>query len=476
MLADCEEEIRSVESALGARGPSRITAFFFRDAAEKKRFMGAADTYIAKPWRREVYLQLQGYPHPVLGHEIAHVVAGAFGRGPFRIAGAVGGWWPNPGLIEGLAVAASPDDEDLTPRQWARAMLDLDILPSMDRIFSFGFLGESAAKSYTLAGAFVRWVMDRYGAATVRAWYAGGSLEDLTGDSWPALDAGFRAELKKLRLIPEAEAFAKAKFVRPSVFGRTCPHVVDALRREADRCRDQNQVDRAAALYSRVLSRDAHDLAARFSRANLALRYGDSARGREDLLLLANDEATPRTWRDRSEEAVADGEMLDGKYAEAEARYRRLGARSLDEDAARTLEVKAIGASDPDARAAVTSLLLGAPHRAADLVVAAIELGGWGRARAPLADYLIGRNLAQRGWYALAAPRLDHVLREGAPTPRIAREVLRQRAICACALHDAAGTARVRAELEAPDGVFEKTAGGRKDALVRLIARCTPER
>jgi len=64
-----------------------VRAFFFRDAAEKKRLMGAGDTYIAKPWRKEVYLQMGAYPHPVLGHELAHVVAGSFGRGPFRIAG-----------------------------------------------------------------------------------------------------------------------------------------------------------------------------------------------------------------------------------------------------------------------------------------------------------------------------------------------------------------------------------------------------
>ncbi len=58
--------------------------------------MGAADTFIAKPWRREVYVQAGGYPHPVLGHEVMHVIAGAFARGPFRIAGGAGGLLPDP--------------------------------------------------------------------------------------------------------------------------------------------------------------------------------------------------------------------------------------------------------------------------------------------------------------------------------------------------------------------------------------------
>src|SRR6185369_12356527 len=117
------------------------------------RFMGASSTYIAKPWRAEVYVQRAAYPHPVLGHELAHVVAGSFGRGPFRIAGAVGGLLPNPGLIEGIAVAAAPDDEELEGAQWARAMMDIGILPDMEHVFSLGFLGDASSKSYTLAGA-----------------------------------------------------------------------------------------------------------------------------------------------------------------------------------------------------------------------------------------------------------------------------------------------------------------------------------
>ncbi|MGH7329955.1 MAG: hypothetical protein ACREJX_16540, partial [Polyangiaceae bacterium] len=157
LVKDCDEEIASDEKVLGVRGPDRITAFFFRDAGDKKRLMGAADVYIAKPWRHEVYLQVEGYPHPVLGHEIAHVVAGSFGRGPFRIAGELGGLWPNPGLIEGTAVATAPEEGELTDATWARAMLDLGILPPMRELFSVDFLGRSGAQSYTAAGSFIRW-------------------------------------------------------------------------------------------------------------------------------------------------------------------------------------------------------------------------------------------------------------------------------------------------------------------------------
>lgn len=470
VLKDCEEQLASVEKVLGARGPERITAFFFRDAADKKRLMGAADTYIAKPWRHEVYLQVGPYPHPVLGHELAHVVAGSFGRGPFRVAGAADGIWPNPGLIEGVAVAASPDDEDLTDAQWARAMMDLGILPPMKHIFAMGFLGENSQKSYTLAGAFVSWLIETRGAALVRDWYAGGSIEALAGKSWEDLDAEFRRYLTVLPLGAEATAYAKAKFGRPGVFGRKCPHVVDALRREADKCRDTQQAERAVKLYDDALARDPTDHASLHGRALVWLRQSDAPRGESALGALASDDKTPRTWRDRAEEALADHELLEGNFDSAAARYLAIAARTQDEDAARTLEVKAIAAKDPVIRPAVTTLLVGTKFHPADLVAAAFELGGATTGeRSPLAEYLIGRNLEQRGWWVEAARHLDAALAGELPSPRVVREALRLRAICACALGDRAAGESVRARL---DAAFTGSSGGRKASVERLIARC----
>src|SRR6185369_16859038 len=102
---------------------------------------------------------------------------------------------------EGVAVAASPDDEDLTDRQWARAMMQIGILPPMQRVFSLGFLGDASAKSYTLAGAFVGWVGERFGFEVVRAWYGGGDVAQLTKLDWGRLDAAFREDLQKISLV-----------------------------------------------------------------------------------------------------------------------------------------------------------------------------------------------------------------------------------------------------------------------------------
>lgn len=477
LLKDCEEEVLAVEQRLGARGPARIRAFFFRDENDKKRLMGAAHTYIAKPWREEVYLQVASYPHPVLGHELAHVIAGSFGRGPFRIAGDANGYLPNPGLIEGVAVAASPDDEDLTDAQWAHAMMKLGILPSMQRVFSLGFLGDASAKSYTLAGAFITWVGETWGMESVRRWYGGGDVVAITGKTWPELDASFREHLSRVPLPSEAESFARAKFSRPGIFGRKCPHVVDATRHGADVCRDSQRFEEAIRLYELALSKDGADFASRHSRAVVLRRHTDRERGRGELEALAAREDVPRTWRDRAEEALADADFIDGNLDRARSRYEVLAARTIDEDSARTLEVKKLATQDPAAREAIKTLLLGDEKHGPDIFVAGVALGSSrdpenGR-RAPLASYLIGRNFVQRGFYERGAETLEDALAAALPTPRIARETLRQRAVAACALSDTATLARLKLTIEGPDDPFKGASGGRRAATLRMIARCT---
>lgn len=475
LVKDCEEQVAAVEKRLGARGPERIRAFFFRDAEDKKRLMGAAHTYIAKPWREEVYLQLGGYPHPVLGHELAHVIAGSFGRGPFRIAGDAGGLIPNPGLIEGVAVAASPDDEDLTDAQWARAMKQIGILPDMRSIFSLEFLGGASSKSYTLAGAFITWLGETRGFDVVRAWYGGADITALTKLEWPALHAAFEQYLTTVPLPDEAESFARAKFARPGIFGRKCPHVVDALRHEADVCRDTQRYAEAIRLYDEAIAKDAHDFASKKEVATVERRHGDREKGRAALeaLATADEKKVPRTYKDRAEEALADAQFVDGDHEGAAARYDALAKRTVDEDAARTLEIKALGARDEAARPAVQALLLGDEKHGADVFLGGVELGAWS-AKAPsaLVSYLIGRNLLGRGFYEKGARHLDDALSGSLPTPRVARETIRQRAVAACALGDRDSLAKLRARIEGADDPFKGASGGRRESTLRLIDRC----
>ncbi len=469
LVRDCDEEVFAVEEKFGAKGPDRLTAFFFVDTAQKKRLMGAADTYIAKPWRREVYLQLNDYPHPVLGHEIAHVVAGAYAPGPFHVAGKLGGALSNPGLIEGMAVAGSPDDEELTDEQWAKAMLDLNILPKMASIFSMSFLGQNSSKAYTLAGAFVSWSMRTFGKDKVRAWYGGADFEKLTGKSWDALDASFREHVKSLKVAPAAMSLAKSKFDRPSVFGRTCPHVVDAIRREADQCRDKYDLERADSLYAKALALDPHDVASELSRSSIHLRFRNRELGMSELSRVSTRDRVLPIWNERAKDAIADAAARSGEGERASALYKALGEGTVDEDLGRTYEVKAELAATAEGREVLQLLLIGFERRYPEPQLGALGVARLAERGSSLGRYLLIRQLVLHGLYGDA---LAVEVKSSELTIRVQRELVRLTAVAGCAARNAAAIDRARALLVDPAGPFAKSAGGRRESLESLLSRC----
>lgn len=467
-LAECDAHVEAGARFFGVEPPARVVAFLFEDEAQKGALMGASDTYIAKPWRGEVYLQAQGFPHPVLGHEIAHVLAAAFGRGPLRIAGKLGGLVPDPGLIEGVAVAASPHEGTLSPSEWARAMRELGLLPPLRTLFGLGFLGQASSTAYTVSGAFVGWVRETYGAPVVRAWYGGASLEALTHEPWPALEAAWHRHLDTIPLAEAALAQAKARFGRKGMFARRCPHEVDACRERGAALAERGDLAGALAEYERARALDADpSLALRVAEAHV--RAGLATRGRELYLALADDGALRADLRDRAREALADLALAEGRLDEARERYRDVASRTIDEDALRTLDVKLVACDSDLAREAVRELLMGAPGRGADRQRAAELLGVWSE-RAPrdgLPHYLRARAHVSAGQWELAYARLVTASGLELPNVRVRRETARLGLVAACAL---GRPAEARRFFEA--FAREQPPRAREEAARELTLRC----
>ncbi len=468
--ADCDRALPQVEAYFGQRGPERVRVFLFASDQEKGFFMGASRTYIAKPWRGEIYLQASSYPHPVVAHELAHVVAGAFARGPFRVAGPLGGWFPDPGRIEGFAVAAAADeDAELTPEEWAASMLKLGILPDIGRVFQLDFLSLNASSAYTVAGAFVSFVRERYGAAAIRAWYGGASLESVAGGKGlAALEADFRRQLERLEVPERALATAKLRFERPAFFSRSCPRIVDRALGLAGQRLGVGDVAGAKRAYDEVLGLDPGNVEARFGLANCARRAGHPG-VLNAYRALATDAGVPEVLRAGALETSGDIELARGRLREAATLYGESLARVFDEGRRRTLDVKRYAARD-HGREAVLALLVGDAELGPSWDVAAPLIQAWAD-RDPGDDvplYLIGRNLLLSGRYREAARYLDGSLALEPRIPSVRREALRLRIVAGCALVDAAAVERaLRAALSDPELSRAQRAG-----LSRTAARC----
>ncbi|MBL8744155.1 MAG: hypothetical protein JNK04_23770, partial [Myxococcales bacterium] len=405
-LGECEAHIVENEAWWGARGPEKITAFVFEDETQKGRLMGAAGTNIAKPWRAEIYVENAGFPHRVIGHELMHVIASSDGRGPFQVATNLGALLPNPGLIEGVAVAASPKDDDLSPIEWARVMKDLGILPPLSRLFGLSFIGENSSMAYTVSGAFVGFVHERYGADAVRAWYHGVPLETAAGRSMADLESEFVAELDRLSL-PEAAAIqGKAKFDRPGFFARKCPRFVDGCRERAGSLAGAGDFDGALRELQKARALEPENPTLRFEEAEIELHKSDDV---GPMTALAAEESVPRFARDKALETLADHALGTGDGATAAKIYRELIERTLDESKLRTLYVKLAGATDSALRRPIALLLVGENDKKPDRALAFSLLGPLDRDRPEdgLTAYLFGRYLWEQSDYPAAIRELE---------------------------------------------------------------------
>ncbi len=467
-LGECEAHVVENEAWWGARGPEKITAFVFEDEAQKGRLMGAAGTNIAKPWRAEVYVENAGFPHRVIGHELMHVIASSHGRGPFRVATNLGALLPNPGLIEGVAVAASPKDEELSPIEWARVMKDLGILPKLSRLFGLNFIGENSSMAYTVSGAFVGFVHDRYGADAVRAWYHGDTLEAATGHTMAALESEFVAELDNISL-PEAAAIqGKAKFDRPGFFARKCPRFVDGCRERASSLAGSGDFDGALRELAKARAFEPENPNLRFDEAEAELAKSDDTSA---LNALASDESAPRFARDKALETLADHALSTGDGDAAAGIYRDLITRTIDEGKLRTLYVKLAGATDPVLRRPVALLLVGEGNKKPDRALAFSLLGPLDLARPDdgLVAYLFGRYLWDQSDYRAAIGELERALSRKLEVPRVRPEALRLQLLSAAADFDCETAARALARYQA-----EPTVPAPKiQSAERVVLRCS---
>ena len=419
LLEDCDFHVERARRLTGLRSEEPVTAYFFRSQDEKKELIGIGRTLVAKPWRREVYLQISHWPQPVLGHEVVHAVLGEAGRRPFAVAATFGGLIPNPGIIEGAAVALAWDvRDDLDPDQWSRIMLDRSELPPADALMSVRFSRLPARRAYMAAGSLIRFLIITRGIDALLDAYGRGEIDGL-GD----LEAEWRAYLDEVPVTPHERGVAEVALAEPSIFSAVCPHALAKLR--VDLRGDAAARDDARVLETcrAILDIDDAEAQARAALVGALARSGKKDEALAELESLRDAMTAPKPIVAAALEAYADANWTLGRYDEAAALYDELLALPRTDGPSRQSEVKRLAlASDPAERDLLYQMLLGRTSSAVAVHIA--------QALADLRDdglgpYLEARQLAGQGQYALALPLLQAAKRRGLPTLRLDRELTR---------------------------------------------------
>ncbi len=354
----------------------RIESYIFDSYEHKHRWMGAANTDVAKPWRREIYLNHDSWPHPVLRHELAHVFAGAAGDGVLRLA--MLGVVPQPGLIEGVAVAADfrASYGGLTPHQGVKALREAHLDPPLASVMGLAFWRLPGQRAYTTAGSFCRFLLDAYGAEKLlRVYHTGGRPADFArvyGVQFAELQHRWVELTDGQPLDPKAREVERERMRRPAVFHKVCAHELAVRKRRSREAAGRGDLTEAVRLLRTVCLDDPDEPQHLAELADLfwtAGRWDDSAQAAQTLL------AHPRgtaVLQGRALSRLGDLAVARGELSQAATFYERAEALPSDENAARQLTARRLVLGDADAGPLLLTVLTGVAPGSARLVASVV--------------------------------------------------------------------------------------------------------
>ncbi len=221
---DCEFQYAQLSAYLmpeGAPLSRKMRAYIYASPEQKKRLIGARHTSVEDPFGHGFHIHAQGFPHPVLKHELAHVFTVPWS--PLKVSLKIG-------LHEGITVAADWNEGRLTGHQWAKAMRQLEVAPPLSGIMGIGFWGHAGSRSYLFAGSFVRFLVDTYGIEKFRRVFPTGNFIKGYAKNLKVLETEWMEFLKSVPLREEDLAYAAHRLKRGGIFEQVCAHEMAALR------------------------------------------------------------------------------------------------------------------------------------------------------------------------------------------------------------------------------------------------------
>jgi tetratricopeptide (TPR) repeat protein len=308
----------------------KVRSYIYPDIETRKKIIGAGDTTIANPIHREIHLVYDSFPHPVLKHELTHVISSEFGMKILRIS-------PKVGLIEGLAVAADWNENGFTPHEWSKSMIKSGAAPDIKGIIGFGFWYAPPKKSYTLMGSFCRYLIDTYGVEKFKILYRTGEFIKVYGKSLDELVSEWKKFLDGIYIPESAPVLAEYRFSEPSIFGGRCPRRVAALKDKGFKALGEGNFYEAKKFFLKALG---------FNRGNAALieslaytyYYDKDYNQLMDIVEKSN--SIPEVDKNILENLRGNALWQSGEVEKAKSVFELLRKKTLPSDLKREIEIK----------------------------------------------------------------------------------------------------------------------------------------
>lgn len=333
IAADCEFQYAQLAAYLQPEGGAlaqKVRAYIYASPEQKKRLIGARRTSVEDPFGHGFHIHDQGFPHPVLKHELAHVFTVPWS--PLKVSLKIG-------LHEGIAVAADWEEGRLTGHQWAKSMQHLGIAPPLSSVMGIGFWGHAGSRSYLLAGSFVRFLVDTYGIETFKAVFPTGNFLKHYEKDLSTLEAEWMDFLETVPLRDEDVAYATHRLKRESVFEQVCAHEMAALRDTAWRAYAEKDFVTAMETFKVMIAAEPDNLSTLWAMMYTAYRledYDEAAALATRLTKAEDTRYSPEAELLRGDIYWMKGEYEDAAntYAAVETEYQTIEHRRIKRVAA----------------------------------------------------------------------------------------------------------------------------------------------
>ncbi len=309
IVEDCEFQYAQLSDYLDpgdTMQSQKVQAYIYASPDQKKRLIGARGTSVEDPFGHGFHIHAQGFPHPVLKHELAHVFTVPWS--PLKVSLKIG-------LHEGIAVAADWEEGRLTGHQWAKAMREMEVAPPLSGVMGFGFWGHAGSRSYLLAGSFVRFLVDTYGIEKFKGVFPTGNFVKHYAKDLSALEAEWIEFLETIPLRDDDVAYATYRLKRKSVFQQVCAHEMAALRDTAWQAYYRKDFTTAMETFEIMLSDEPDNVGTSWGLMYTAYRMQDY----DKALSLATRIASQEDTRFSPEAMLLKGDLywLKGDYEQA---------------------------------------------------------------------------------------------------------------------------------------------------------------
>ena len=398
---DHEHRYAQLKVFFEAEPNGKVNSFVYRDRNQKAELIGARGTQIARPWNREIHIDGFSVPHRILKHELAHVFGSAKARGPFKVP-AFAGLFVNIGVVEGIAVAADWPVRELTVHGWTKAMQGLGLMPDLRKSLDvLGFWSINSARAYTVAGSFLRYLVDTYGIDKFWRLYASNSFDRAYDRPLDELVTEWEAFLTTIPLPKDDLLIAEHRFKRPSIFQKVCAHVSANLKSRGYGRLGRGDLEGAREDLEQIYAYAPADPTPLVA---LAEAYGRIGRYTDADALVARAFAAPgATLKGQTRVLEVQGDLAWRKddAGAAAAAYRTVLTRHLSTPSDRLQQARILAltrtSTDAEMQAVLTAVLLGDDPPLRKL--ARLAETSARHPRAALLNYLYARALEQAGAY-----------------------------------------------------------------------------